>query len=190
MPDIDAAVAWYRDILGCYVLMEPIEGYADDSYFGQIVADIFGADFKGMKIAHLATADGVGIELFQFVANAPQEEHFAYWKTGIYHICILEPDIEGLAKRIDESGGRQRSKVWKLWPDKPTRSAIAKTPGAPSSRSAPTPTSWPGPTSSRRMGSEGRRRADTTDSLRAAPAIYSATGISPPAPQSPRRARR
>ena len=31
VPDIDAAVAWYRDILGCYVLMEPIEGYADDS---------------------------------------------------------------------------------------------------------------------------------------------------------------
>ena len=128
VPDIDAAVAWYRDILGCYVLMEPIEGYADDSYFGQIVADIFGADFKGMKIAHLATADGVGIELFQFVANAPQEEHFAYWKTGIYHICILEPDIEGLAKRIDESGGRQRSKVWKLWPDKPYKVCYCEDP--------------------------------------------------------------
>ena len=28
VPDIDAAVAWYRDVLGCYVLMEPIEGYA------------------------------------------------------------------------------------------------------------------------------------------------------------------
>ena len=81
-----------------------------------------------MKIAHLATADGVGIELFQFVANAPQEEHFAYWKTGIYHICILDPDIEGLAKRIDESGGKQRSKVWKLWQDKPYKVCYCEDP--------------------------------------------------------------
>ena len=101
VPDIDAAVAWYRDILGCYVLMEPVEGYADGSYFGQIVADIYGADFQGMKIAHLATADGVGIELFQFVANEPQDNNFAYWRDGIYHICILDPDIEGLVKRIE-----------------------------------------------------------------------------------------
>ena len=128
VPDIDAAVAWYRDILGCYVLMEPVEGYADDSHFGQVVGDIFGADFKGMKIAHLATADGVGIELFQFFANAPQEEHFAYWKTGIFHICILDPDIEGLARRIDENGGRQRSKVWRLWPDKPYKVCYCEDP--------------------------------------------------------------
>ena len=128
VPDIDAAVAWYRDILGCYVLMEPVEGYADGSYFGQIVADIYGADFQGMKIAHLATADGVGIELFQFVANERQENNFAYWKDGIYHICILDPDIEGLVKRIDESGGRQRSKVWKLWPDKPYRICYCEDP--------------------------------------------------------------
>ena len=114
VPDIEAAVAWYRDVLG--------------SYFGQIVADIYGADFRGMKIAHLATADGVGIELFQFVANAPQEDNFEYWKDGIYHICILDPDIEDLVKRIEESGGRRRSKVWRLWPDKPYRICYCEDP--------------------------------------------------------------
>lgn len=128
VPDIDAALAWYRDVLGCYVLMEPMEAAADDSHFGRIVGDIFGPGFQGMRIAHLATADGVGIELFQFTGNAPQEMPFAYWKTGIFHIAILEPDIEGLAKRIDESGGRQRSKVWKLWPDKPYKVCYCEDP--------------------------------------------------------------
>ncbi len=128
VPDIDAAVAWYRDVLGCYVLMEPMEAVADDSHFGQIVGDIFGEGFQGMKIAHLATADGVGVELFEFAASAPQETPFAYWKTSIFHIAILDPEIEALAKRIDESGGRQRSKVWKLWPDKPYKVCYCEDP--------------------------------------------------------------
>lgn len=45
VPDIDAALAWYRDVLGCYVLMEPMEAVADESHFGQIVGDIFGPGF-------------------------------------------------------------------------------------------------------------------------------------------------
>ncbi|MDE0387200.1 MAG: hypothetical protein OXI75_00730 [Rhodospirillales bacterium] len=81
-----------------------------------------------MKIAHLATADGVGIELFQFVANERQDNNFAYWKDGIYHICILDPDIEGLVKRIDESGGKQRSQIWQLWPDKPYKICYCEDP--------------------------------------------------------------
>ena len=43
---------------------------------------------------------------------------FEYWKSGFTHICITDPDIEGLCKKISETGGKQRSKVWEIVPDK------------------------------------------------------------------------
>jgi catechol 2,3-dioxygenase-like lactoylglutathione lyase family enzyme len=120
VPDIDAGVAWYRDTLGFYVLMEPIEAVGDDSHFGEICRDIFGENFKSMKLAHLATADGVGVELFQFTdpGNKEPRAPFDYWNTGIFHIAVSDPDIEGLVERIVKSGGKQHSKVWQIWPDK------------------------------------------------------------------------
>ena len=44
--------------------MAPIAAEEDGGYFAEIVADIFGPGFERMKLAHLATGDGVGIELF------------------------------------------------------------------------------------------------------------------------------
>ena len=111
----------------------------------------------GLRRVHLATGDGVGIELFQFAnpKSERREDNFEYWKTGIFHICLTDPEIETLAKRIDESGGKQRSKVWKLWPDNPTRCAIAKTRGAISLNLARTATSRPGRTTTNRTSRNG-----------------------------------
>ena len=53
VPDIDAAVAWYRDVIGCNVLAHPAEGNDDGTYFGNVLKDIFCKDFGGLKIAHL-----------------------------------------------------------------------------------------------------------------------------------------
>ena len=83
-----------------------------------------------MKLAHLATGDGVGIEIFEFSnpKSVLPEDNFEFWKAGIFHICLTDPEIEKLAKRIDESGGKQRSKVWKLWPDKPYKVCYCQDP--------------------------------------------------------------
>ena len=56
------------------------------------------------------------------------ENNFEFWKTGIFHICVTDPEIELLAERIGKTGGRQRSKVWKLWPDKPYRVCYCEDP--------------------------------------------------------------
>lgn len=128
--DIDAGVKWYQELFGCTVLMEPVATEEDGSYFAEIVADIFGAGFEKMMLAHLITGDGVGIELFQFCKPKSErpEDNFEYWKTGIFHICMTDPEIEDMAKRIDQSGGKQRSKVWLLWPDKPYKVCYCEDP--------------------------------------------------------------
>jgi catechol 2,3-dioxygenase-like lactoylglutathione lyase family enzyme len=41
VPDLDAAVAFYRDVLGFYVIMEPTEITQDDSDIGVMCDDIF-----------------------------------------------------------------------------------------------------------------------------------------------------
>jgi catechol 2,3-dioxygenase-like lactoylglutathione lyase family enzyme len=120
VPDIDAAFAWYRDVLGCYVIANPSKAHDDDSNLGNVVKDIFGEEFGGLKLAHLSTADGVGIELFQFIKPKTYvpDNTFDYACTGIFHICIIAADIETTATQIEANGGKLASKIWRLFSNK------------------------------------------------------------------------
>jgi hypothetical protein len=46
--------------------------------------------FGKLLICHLSSANGVGIELFQFIEPKTQQRgpdtNFEYWKTGFFHI--------------------------------------------------------------------------------------------------------
>lgn len=52
----------------------------------------------------------MGFEVFEFIdpKEEQRENNFEYWKTGFFHIGITNPNIEELAKRIAEKGGKQR----------------------------------------------------------------------------------
>jgi catechol 2,3-dioxygenase-like lactoylglutathione lyase family enzyme len=128
--DIDKAVRWYQDVLGCSVILHPMNAFEDNSHFGQICTDIFGKGFKKLRIAHMVTAEGVGIELFQFFKpkSTLRKNNFDYHKAGIFHFCVTDPDIEGLARRIAKAGGKQRSKIWRLWSDKPYKVCYCQDP--------------------------------------------------------------
>jgi catechol 2,3-dioxygenase-like lactoylglutathione lyase family enzyme len=130
VPDIDAATAWYRDVLGCYVLAHPSDASDDGSNFGNVVKDIFGKEFGGLKIAHLSTADGVGIELFQFIKPETYVpgDTFDYRRTGIFHICITAADIETTAAEIEANGGQLMSKIWRLFSNKDYKACYCRDP--------------------------------------------------------------
>ena len=106
VPDIEAAARWYCDVLGCYLLVPPGTASNDGSHFGNVVKDIFGDRFESVKMAHLSTADGVGIELFQFIEPATKvpDNTFEYWRGGIFHFCLTAVDIEATAERIAAHG--------------------------------------------------------------------------------------
>ena len=42
VPDADAAVEWYRSVLGFQLLYGPVEYTAGEGYFGKLVADMLG----------------------------------------------------------------------------------------------------------------------------------------------------
>jgi len=116
-PDIGAAFVWYRDVLGCFVLAEPADVLNDGSHFGNIVHNIFGDKWGQVKMAHLTTACGVGIEMFQFVKpmTYTPENTFEYHRTGIFHFCLTTSDIDAAAELITKNGGKVLSKTWKLF---------------------------------------------------------------------------
>ena len=128
--DLDQAVEWYQQVLGCYVLMRPTVIAEDESQIARLCTDIFGEGFSSFRISHLTTSDGIGLELFEFAQpkSERRENNFEYWKTGIFHFCVTDPDIEELAKRIAETGGKHRSQVWQLFPDKPYKMTYCEDP--------------------------------------------------------------
>jgi lactoylglutathione lyase family protein len=108
--DLEQAVEFYSRALGFYVIMPPTTIRHDDSAIGQMCDDVFGEGWGSFRIAHLSTGEGIGVELFEFRNGERRADNFEYWKTGIFHFCVKDPDVEGLVKRIEEHGGRQRMK--------------------------------------------------------------------------------
>lgn len=114
--DIEAAFAWYRDVLGFRVLSAPTEVDRTDP----IAADVFGPDFRRMRIAHLASGNGCALELFEFIDPVSEEpgDNFSYWVAGFFHICVVDPCVSELAAQIEATGGKIRgSRVWEMFPD-------------------------------------------------------------------------
>jgi catechol 2,3-dioxygenase-like lactoylglutathione lyase family enzyme len=115
--DINAAVTFYTSIFDLEVLMAP-SIHTLDSPAGERRRDVFGQQWGGMKLAHLATPSGIGIELFEFIepATLPAEERFAYWRIGVSHICFAVADTEDTINKLVKAGGRQRSQIHTVRP--------------------------------------------------------------------------
>lgn len=128
--DLDEAVRFYTEVLGCYLLMKPTTIVEEpDTAIGVMCRDVFGPGFGSFRIAHLSTADKIGIELFEFPNAERRENNLEYWKTGIFHFCVQDPDVEGLVRKIVENGGRQRMPVREYYPgEKPYRMVYCEDP--------------------------------------------------------------
>ena len=130
VPDLDLAVNWYKEVLGFTVVREPVEFVPDDTLKGMAVKDIHGPRLKKVRMVWLSSANQVGFEIFEYIEPKAERRtnNFEYWKSGFIHICITDPDIEGLCKKISETGGKQRSKVWEIVPDKGYKIAFCEDP--------------------------------------------------------------
>ena len=129
VPDLDAALGWYQDVLGFTPLTPPAELRADDPQLGPALAAMLGPEVRSFRMAHLSAGNGVGIQLFQFLepraeANVHRD---APWRGGFTHICVTAPDIEELAREIATRGGRS-SEVFRSIPGRPYAAAYCEDP--------------------------------------------------------------
>lgn len=129
VPNIQEAVKFYTEVMGWYLIMQPSEIKEDNSDIGKMCTDVFGAGWENIKIAHMSTGDKIGVELFEFAKNEQPTNNFEYWKTGVFHFCVQDPDVEGLVEKIVKAGGKQRMPVTEYFPnEKPYRMCYVEDP--------------------------------------------------------------
>lgn len=130
VPDLDRAIEFYSGVMGWYLLMGPETVHEEtDTAIGEMCIDVFGTGWEKFRIAHLSTSDKVGIELFEFPEKPDTSAEFEPYKTGVFHFCVQDPDIEGLAEKIREAGGKQRMPIREYYPeDKPYRMVYMEDP--------------------------------------------------------------
>ena len=121
VPDIDRAIAWYGAVLGFRLIFRRLLEYRPEV---PEVREIFGPRFGSAHQAHLLTANGVGLELFEFIEPMVEkpDDNFRYWQIGIFHICVTDPDLEGLVARV-LARWRQAAVAHPRLPDRPAMPA-------------------------------------------------------------------
>jgi lactoylglutathione lyase family protein len=129
VPDLETAVNFYENVMGWYTIMKPTDvAEESETAIGKMCIDVFGTGWESFRIAHMSTGDKIGIELFEFKNNEKPKE-FDYWKTGTFHFCIQDPEIEALVTKIVEHGGKQRMPIREYYPgEKPFKMVYVEDP--------------------------------------------------------------
>ena len=116
--NIEKAVDFYTKVMGWYVIMHPtLVKEEKETAIGQMCIDVFGEGFKEFKIAHMSTGDKIGIELFEFPQTPKVNAEFTPYRPSVFHFGLQYPDVEGLAKKIVEHGGKQRMPIRYYYPN-------------------------------------------------------------------------
>lgn len=130
VPDIEKAIAFYRDVMGWYLIMGPADVVEEkETAIGKMCIDVFGEGWGSFRIAHMSTSDRVGIEIFEFKGLPEKAPEFNPFQVGMFHFAVQDPDVEGLVERIVANGGKQRMPVREYYPnEKPYRMCYVEDP--------------------------------------------------------------
>ncbi|MBR0373626.1 MAG: VOC family protein [Mogibacterium sp.] len=105
VPDAKAAIEWYSKVFGWYHIAGPMPIPEGRSPFSDELYGRNGKHYGGFKLAHMSTADHVGIELLEFQNGYDPEDDFDYERHGVFHFAVQTPDVEALRDKVVENGG-------------------------------------------------------------------------------------
>jgi catechol 2,3-dioxygenase-like lactoylglutathione lyase family enzyme len=120
--DIGKAIEFYREVFGWYHLAGPwpIKRESPKTDFTDTV---YGVNWTVFKLAHMSTADHVGIELVEIELvdsigsyDAKEWEHkgsglFNCGRFGLFHFGITVPDFQEFLDRLVAHGGKVRTPI-------------------------------------------------------------------------------
>jgi catechol 2,3-dioxygenase-like lactoylglutathione lyase family enzyme len=121
--DIDKAVEFYTQALGLKIIMSNAKVIEErETAIGRMCIAVFGEGFKGFNIAHLATTDGIGVELFEMKER--QERHdIDFSRIGIFHFCLQTDDFNRAIKLTERFGGKVRMDIMRYHPEDDSKQA-------------------------------------------------------------------
>lgn len=104
VPDLDAAVAWYRDVLGLTVLSPPylMEGDAIAADMGELIPQ---PRLKAAILGFAADGDRV-LELLEYpdAGGTPRERDLV--DPGLSHVALLCDDVGATRRELEAKGVR------------------------------------------------------------------------------------
>lgn len=101
--DMDQAVAFFTDILGCQKAMS-FGPFADDK--GTFMTDLLGVDSKAVieNITLMRCGFGSNVELFKYTAPDQKNLNQKNSDIGAFHIAFYVDDIKAAKAFLDEKG--------------------------------------------------------------------------------------
>lgn len=107
VPDAQATVDWYTKILGFQLLGKIVHIKRSENPNDPIFR-IYPESLQEVKLAKMATGNGVGFEIFEFINPAMKAaEVFEYERRGFFHICVTDPNPDLLASKFEAAGGKR-----------------------------------------------------------------------------------
>ncbi|KAF6813378.1 hypothetical protein CPLU01_14667 [Colletotrichum plurivorum] len=108
--DIEAVTKWYSETLGFQVIGNRIFHIKRSKNPSAAIFAIYGEALQEVKLAYMATGNGVGFEVLQFLdpgfkANSVD---FEYKCGGFFHVCVTDPHPDALAEKVVRSGGSRQ----------------------------------------------------------------------------------
>jgi catechol 2,3-dioxygenase-like lactoylglutathione lyase family enzyme len=120
VPDLDVAIRWYQRTLGWELTFGPAQLEADDSFTGRQIQAVFRRRAVRFRIAHLDPGGGAAIELFEFLEPRTEgDAGFEFWRTGVFHLCLVVDDVAETATAIAAAGGEQTMSVQPIMDGEP-----------------------------------------------------------------------
>ncbi|KAJ9197337.1 hypothetical protein DTO164E3_5770 [Paecilomyces variotii] len=109
--DIQATVNWYSRVFG-FKLLGKISHIKRSETPDAAIFGIYPSTMNEVKLAYMATGNGVGFEIFEFVDPKPQHvDVFQYERKGFFHICVTDPNPDELADKVEAAGGKRIGKT-------------------------------------------------------------------------------
>lgn len=110
--DIEATVNWYSQVFG-FKLLGNIYHIKRSETPDAAIFGIYPASLNEVRLAYMATGNGVGFEVFEFIDPKPnpQTEAFEYNRKGFFHVCVTHPNPDELADKVEAAGGKRIGKT-------------------------------------------------------------------------------
>lgn len=128
--ELDRGIEFYRNVFGARIIHGPNTIRAGDDLIGRTCRDFFGPDFGEARVVYMATSNGVALELFEFIKPKAERRtgRLEYWKTGAWHLCLIDPEVDLLVERIVANGGRRLTETLAPWGDPSKSLALCEDP--------------------------------------------------------------
>ncbi|KAH8654231.1 glyoxalase/bleomycin resistance protein/dioxygenase [Ilyonectria robusta] len=104
--DIEAVTKWYTEVMGFKVHANKIKHIRRSEDPNNGIFKIYPSSLQEVKLAFMATGNGVGFEVFEFLDPVYQRvEEFEYNRGGFFHLCVTDPDPQALLAKVLSKGG-------------------------------------------------------------------------------------